>query len=86
MVFDYFKSRELFETKPDEVCYIPENNEGDIEDRYTRNDIVEMCDGDELKADIVFDLLSWEYPGCILDQWDEEDDEALEELRRERNG
>lgn len=85
-MIDYFKSREIFESSPDEVCYIPENNEGDPDDCYTRNDIVADCGGDELKAEVVFDLLSWEHPGCILDQWDDEDDEALEELRRERNG
>lgn len=83
--FDYFKSKEIFDTFPDKVCYIPECNEGDETDRYTKNDILRLCDGDELKAEIVFAMLSWEHPEMVLDSWDEDDESELEIIRKERN-
>lgn len=40
---------------------------GDESDFWTRNDFVDLCEGDELKAEMVFGMCSWESPGCILD-------------------
>lgn len=80
-MISYMKSYDAWERDPDGVCYIPENNEGDPDDCYTKNDFINLCDGDEIKAKIVFDLCSWEHPECILDQWDEEDEEDLLELK-----
>lgn len=81
MLISYMKSYDAWESDPDEVCYIPENNEGDPDDCYTKNDFINLCGGDEIKAEIIFDLCSWEHPECILDEWDEEDEEALLELK-----
>jgi hypothetical protein len=47
------------------VCYIPEyafDDELNIKDTYTRDDIVSVCDGDDAMADMVYFSLSWEYP------------------------
>jgi hypothetical protein len=76
----FFKDYDIFQNHPDEICYVPENAEDD-DDGFSRNDFIDLCNGDELKAEIIFDLCEWEFPSTILDQWDEEDDEALEELR-----
>lgn len=75
----YFKSRDIYETKPDAVCYVPALAEDD-EPGLTRNDFLDLCGGDQLKADIVFDLCTWEHPATILDQWDDEDEKELQEL------
>ena len=86
-----YKNYEVFEDEdnPDEVCYISElayddilnaDYEFDEDDFYTRNDFITMCDDDVKKAAMVFDMCTWESPGCILDQWDEGDEEALSEM------
>lgn len=77
-----FKDGEIYDKFPDQVCYIPEN--WDFEEDgpgITANDILEMCDGDKLKAGLVFDLCEWEHPNTVLVRWDEDDDRALAELR-----
>ena len=42
--------------------------------------------GDEVKAAMVFGMCSWESPGAILDQWDKDDEEALNNERANYNG
>lgn len=74
------KSREIWDTDPDAICYIPESAESPIEG-FSRNDIVEMCAGDEMKAYMVFDLLDWQSPSTVLGEWDEDDDSALSSMR-----
>mgnify|MGYP003603821622 CR=1 FL=1 len=87
-----FKSYEIFENEmlADDVCYISEfayddildeDYEFDEDDFYSRNDFITMCDDDVKKAAMVFDMCTWESPGCILDQWDEGDEEALSEMQ-----
>lgn len=86
MNLDYFKSGESWENiSNDEVCYIQENNDMDKDSIYTKSEIIELCGGDGLKAEIVFELLNWQSPSTILGEWDDDDNAALEELRAERS-
>lgn len=85
MNIDYFKSGETWNSiLSDEICYIQENNDMCKDCIYTKGELVEMCGGDELKAEVVFGLLSWQSPSAVLGEWDEDDDKALEELREDR--
>lgn len=65
------------------TCYTHENPTS-ITDCYTRRDFLELCQGDALKAEIVFSLSDWQHPPTILDEWDAEDEERLRQLRKER--
>lgn len=93
MVTDYgpeeadfgFKSYSNFAHYPDRVCYVPEN--WDFEEDgpgYTAKDILDLCGGDQDKAEIVFDLCEWEHPSTVLDQWDSDDDLALLEVKERK--
>lgn len=85
MNLDYFKSGETWNSiLNDEICYVQENNDMCKDCIYTKGELVEMCGGDELKAEVVFGLLSWQSPSAVLGEWDEDDDKALEELREDR--
>lgn len=75
-----FKDGYIYDNFPDKVCYIPEC--WDFEEDgagITANDILEMCDGDKLKADIVFDRCEWEHPNTVLIEWGEEEERMLED-------
>lgn len=74
------KSREIWDTDPDAICYIPESA-GSPSEGFSRRDIVEMCAGDDLKAYMIFDLLEWQSPSTVLGEWDEDDDIALTSMR-----
>lgn len=92
-----YKSPIVFEDveMADHICYISEYCYGDAladdyvfdeMDFWTRNDFVDLCEGDEVKAAMVFGMCSWESPGAILDQWDKDDEEALNNERANYNG
>lgn len=77
-----FISASNFKKYPDRVCYVPEN--WDFEEDgpgITGQDIIDLCDGDKLKAQMVFELCDWQHPSTVLGEWDHDDDVALEELR-----
>lgn len=75
-----FKDGYIYDNFPDKVCYIPENWDFDEDGPgITANDILEMCDGDKLKADIVFDMCEWEHPNTILVDWGKEQEAVLVE-------
>lgn len=78
-----FLSVSNFEKYPDRVCYIPENWDFDEGPGITANDIISLCEGDKLKARMVFELCDWQYPSAILAEWDHDDDLALESKREE---
>ena len=84
-MFPGFISYSNYKSYPSEVCYIPEN--WDIAEQgsgYTANDILFLCDNDQDKADMVFALCDWQDPSTILDEWDQDDDRALLEQKREK--
>ena len=85
MNLQYFKSGESWkDILYDDICYIPENNDMDKELIFTKQEFIDLCDGDELKAEMLFSMCDWASPNTELIQWDEDDDRALEELRKER--
>lgn len=83
---DYgFKSWDNYRNRPDSVCYVPED--WDFEENgpgYTANDILAECGGDKDKADIVFELCSWQHPSTVLGEWDRDDDIALRDKKLEK--
>lgn len=86
MTLDYFKSYEPWDTGcNDEVCYIPENNDGTKGDIFTPQDFIDLCDGDWYKARHVFEMCSWQFPDTFIDGLDEEDERYFEESRKKRD-
>jgi hypothetical protein len=59
------------------IIYITDEDEDGIHTACSRQDFIDLCEGDEIKAKVIFDLCSWEHPETQLDQWDDHDDEAL---------
>lgn len=80
-----FISYSNYKSKPSEVCYIPENWDSENQGTgYTAEDILFLCDNDQDKADMVFGLCDWQDPSTILDEWDEDDDRALLDRKKEK--
>lgn len=79
-----FRNENNFFNHPDRVCYVPENWDFDDGPGITGNDIIDLCAGDKLKAEVLFSQCDWAYPSTVLDQWDEEDMEDLERIRKQR--
>lgn len=66
-----FKDEDAFLHRPNDVCYIPEfsNNLDDgSEDTYSRNSIIDICDGDEKLAFELFYMLDWQHPETLYDE------------------
>jgi len=80
----WFRSESNFAKYPQRVCYVPENWNFEDGPGITGQEIVDLCDGDHLKAEMVFNLCDWQFPSTILDEWDREDNAALEVLRTGR--
>lgn len=54
---------------PDQVCYIPELSDS----LYTRQDFLDICNGQPEIADRIFEEVDWQSPEtCLEDQWYEE--------------
>lgn len=58
------KDEEAFLNYPDKVCYIPELSEG----RYTRNDFLAFCDGQEELARECFYAVDWQHPETWVEE------------------
>jgi hypothetical protein len=75
-----YKSEEKYLNYPDEICYIPEYgfpedevccvNEGDV-DGYTKNRLMELCNGNEKFCDFLFYELDWQCPETFLIEFEE---------------
>jgi hypothetical protein len=59
---DIFKDEEAYEAGLDKVCYIAELSD----DKYTRQDFLDLCDNQEILARGLFDRLDWQHPGSQL--------------------
>lgn len=79
-----FKSEYNYTNHPDRICYVPELWDFDLGSGVTGNDILNLCNGDALKAQAVFHRCDWQHPSTILAEWDHEDDLALESIRSEQ--
>jgi hypothetical protein len=77
-----YKSEDAYLNRHDEICYIPEygfpeeNNfcgTEDVVDGYTRNNLMELCDGNKKLCDCLFYGLDWQSPETLLNEIDEEE-------------
>lgn len=62
-----FKDEEAFYDveHPDRVCYIPELSDT----KYTRNDILQECNGQADLAEEVFGTVDWQHINSLLEDW-----------------
>lgn len=58
------KDEEAFLHYPDKVCYVPELSDG----AYTRQDFLDMCNGQEEIATECFYSVDWQHPETWLDE------------------
>lgn len=64
---DYFqqgwivKDEEAFLHYPDKVCYVPELSDS----AYTRNDFLDICNGQEEFAAMLFEMVDWQSPETL---------------------
>ena len=64
-----FKDEEAFLHYPDRVCYIPELEDEDEEDSmYTRQDFLDLCNGQEELAADCFYCLTWQDPSTWVEE------------------
>ena len=67
---DYFqqgwivKDEEAFLHYPDKVCYVPELSDS----TYTRNDFLDMCNGQEEFATMLFEMVDWQSPETLKNE------------------
>ena len=80
-----FKSASNFSKYPERVCYVPENWDFDNGPGCTAKDFLELCEGDSIKASLLFDECDWQFPSTVLDEWDRYRDELrIDEVLAER--
>lgn len=65
-----YKNWEAFYDQPDGSCYVAELS--DIV--YTRNDFLDLTDGETDVAEAVFEMVSWQAPCTVLDEFFREDE------------
>lgn len=59
-----FKDEEAFLKFPDKVCYVPElSDEG-----YTRQNFLDMCNGQVDVATMIFETVDWQSPETLLNE------------------
>lgn len=57
------KDEVAFIAHPDQVCYVAELSDTP----YTHDDILALCDGQEMLAQLCFDCLDWQSPSTWVD-------------------
>jgi hypothetical protein len=62
---DIYKSYPDFYNKTDKVCYVPEQDD----DEYTYSDFLEMMNGNEELATHLFNVVSWQHPETLREEW-----------------
>jgi len=55
----------------DELAYREESAE-DEDKGYTKQELINLCNGKEQTAKVLFDMLSWQSPYTLLDEWERE--------------
>ena len=69
-----YKDEEAFLFSEDDICYIAEDDYPEEEIRYTRKDIMRICENNWNTARIVFYLLDWQHPSSVYDEYIELED------------
>lgn len=59
-----FKDRKAYENDKSAVCYVPELSDT----AYTGQDFLDMCNGQQEIADLVFENVDWQHPETYLDE------------------
>lgn len=59
-----FKDYYAFHNEPRRPCYVPELDEA----VYTKEDFLNMCNGQEEIAELVFEAVDWQHPETYLDE------------------
>lgn len=62
-----FKSWDNFHERPDRPCYQPELAEG-TGGIWTREDFLELAEGDEKIAEFIFEGVDWQSPWTLMDE------------------
>ena len=62
-----FKDPEAFRDREDAPCYVPELNDT----VYTKQDFLELCNGQEEIAQELFGQLDWQSPPALFNEWEE---------------
>lgn len=65
------------------IASVVENNNYVAIQGYTRQDFIELCNGDEKWAKELYDHVDWQLPETLWDEWLE--DEELQEQFKEEN-
>lgn len=61
-----FKDPDAYKADKTAPCYVSELEE---ETAYTGNDFLELCNGQKEIADVVFDMVDWQAPETLIDEW-----------------
>lgn len=67
---------------PTDIIYIPEygyDRDGEQcyvvrENAYSKEDFIDLCDGNEKKAAYIFEVVDWQFPESFYNEVDWEDD------------
>lgn len=59
-----FKDEEAFLHHPEQVCYVPELSDA----AYTRQDFLDMCNGQEEFAEQCFHAVDWQHPETWVEE------------------
>lgn len=59
-----YKNPNAYFNEPEAVCYVPELSDS----LYTRQDFLDMCNGQEDVADHVFNAVDWQHPESYLEE------------------
>lgn len=62
-----FRDWDAFRNHPNAPCYVPEL----FDTVYTRNDLIDLCNGQEEIAEELFYQLDWQSPSTLLDEWED---------------
>lgn len=66
-----FKDEEAYYHHKDEPCYVPEHagENGYVESAYTGQDFLDMCGGDQDRADDLFHSVDWQFPETLMEDY-----------------
>lgn len=62
------KDYEAFKAK-EGVCYVSESDFHNDGTEYTYTDLLNQCNGNTRLVEILFDILDWQHPATLLDEW-----------------
>ena len=58
-----------------DIIYIPEHGYPELDlgfdeyDGYSKNDFIQICDGNETEANALFYSVDWQFPETLYDEW-----------------